>query len=212
LVAGGSISGGTPTEVHNGQPWTTKESLLALGEGFEGVVAAAGTGAEWAWEALYRDLAPLVHGYLRSRGAREPEDLTGEVFLALARDLPSFTGNEGSFRSWVLTVTHHRLLDERRYHGRRPSDPVPEDVIQSRTATGNVEEDALRSLATSRIRQLVDALAGDQREVLMLRIVGGLTVNEVAGILHKSPGAVKALQRRGLAVIRRIMDEEVVPL
>jgi len=185
---------------------------LALGESFEGVLAAARTGADWAWEALYRDLAPLVHGYLRSRGAGEPEDLTGEVFLAIARDLPSFTGNEGSFRSWVLTVTHHRLLDERRYRGRRPSDPVPEEVIQARTATGNVEEDALRSLATTRIRQLVDALAGDQREVLMMRIVGGLTVNEVAGILNKSPGAVKALQRRGLAFIRHILDGEVVPL
>jgi RNA polymerase sigma-70 factor (ECF subfamily) len=185
---------------------------LALGESFERVLEAARSGADWAWEALYRDLAPLVHGYLRSRGAREPEDLTGEVFLGIARGLPTFTGNEGSFRSWVLTVTHHRLLDERRYHGRRPSDPVPEEVIHARTSTGNVEEDALQSLATTRIRQLLDALAGDQREVLMLRIVGGLTVNEVAGILHKSPGAIKALQRRGLAFIRQIMDEEVVPL
>ena len=185
---------------------------MALGESFETVLEAARSGADWAWEALYRDLAPLVHGYLRSRGAREPEDLTGEVFLGIARGLSTFTGNEGSFRSWVLTVTHHRLLDERRYHGRRPSDPVPEEVIHARTSTGNVEEDALQSLATTRIRQLLDALAGDQREVLMLRIVGGLTVNEVAGILHKSPGAIKALQRRGLAFIRHIMDEEVVPL
>src|SRR4030081_3701589 len=72
-----------------GQPRTTKESLLALGESFEVVLAAARTGADWAWEALYRDLAPLVHGYLRSRGAREPEDLTGEVFLGIARGLPS---------------------------------------------------------------------------------------------------------------------------
>jgi RNA polymerase sigma factor (sigma-70 family) len=186
--------------------------LLSLGESFEGVLTAARSGADWAWEALYRDLAPLVHGYLRSRGAREAEDLTGEVFLAVARDLPTFTGNEGSFRSWVLTVTHHRLLDERRYHGRRPADPVPEEAIQARTATGNVEDEALQSIATTRIRRLVEALAGDQREVLMLRIVGGLTVSEVAAVLHKSPGAVKALQRRGLAAIRHLMEREVVPL
>jgi RNA polymerase sigma factor (sigma-70 family) len=211
LVASGSISVGLPTEVQS-EARDCKESRLAFGESFERVLEAARSGADWAWEALYRDLAPLVHGYLRSRGAREPEDLTGEVFLGIARGIPTFTGNEGSFRSWVLTVTHHRLLDERRYHGRRPSDPVPEEVIQARTSTGNVEDDALQSLATTRIRQLLDALAGDQREVLMLRIVGGLTVNEVAGILHKSPGAVKALQRRGLALIRDIMDEEVVPL
>ena len=58
----------------------------------------------------------------------------------------------------------------------------------------------------------MEALAGDQREVLMLRIVGGLTVSEVAAVLHKSPGAVKALQRRGLAAIRHLMEREVVPL
>jgi RNA polymerase sigma-70 factor (ECF subfamily) len=183
-----------------------------LGESFEPVLVAARGGADWAWAALYRDLAPLVHGYLRSRGAREAEDLTGEVFLAIARDLSTFSGGEISFRSWVLTVTHHRLLDERRYQGRRPSEPAPEEVIQGRTATGNVEDEALQSLATTRIRELVDGLAGEQREVLMLRIVGGLTVNEVAGVLRKSPGAVKALQRRGLAAIRRTMAQEVVPL
>jgi RNA polymerase sigma-70 factor (ECF subfamily) len=185
---------------------------LALGESFDPVLAAARTGADWAWAALYRDLAPLVHGYLRSRCAREAEDLTGEVFLAVARDLASFSGGESSFRSWVLTVTHHRLLDHRRYNGRRPAEPVPDEVIQTRTAPGNVEDEALQSIVTARIAQLVDTLAGDQREVLMLRILGGLTVNEVAGILDKSPGAIKALQRRGLATIRRIMDLEVVTL
>ena len=185
---------------------------MALGDSFDPVLAAARTGADWAWAALYRDLAPLVQGYLRSRGAREAEDLTGEVFLAVARDLASFSGGESSFRSWVLTVAHHRLLDDRRYHGRRPAEPFPLEVIQTRAAPGNVEDEALQSIAATRIAQLVDTLAGDQREVLMLRILGGLTVNEVAGILDKSPGAIKALQRRGLATIRRIVDREVVTL
>lgn len=184
---------------------------MALGESFDPVLEAARTGADWAWAAIYRDLAPLVHGYLRSRGAREAEDLTGEVFLAVARDIASFSGGESSFRSWVLTVTHHRLLDDRRYQGRRPTDPVPEEVIHFRTATGNVEDEALQSIATNQITQLMDSLAGDQREVLMLRIVGGMTVNEIAVALGKSPGAIKALQRRGVAVIRRIMEREVVP-
>lgn len=185
---------------------------MTLGASFDPVLAAARTGADWAWDALYRDLAPLVHGYLRSRGAREAEDLTGEVFLAVARDLASFSGGETSFRSWVLTVAHHRLLDARRYEGRRPTEPVAEEVLQAQTASSNVEDEALQSIVTSRISQLVATLAGEQREVLMLRIVGGLTVTEVAAALNKSPGAVKALQRRGLATIRGIMAREVVTL
>lgn len=183
-----------------------------LGESFDRVLEAARTGAGWAWEALYADLAPLVNGYLRSRGARETEDLTGEVFLAIARDLHSFTGGESSFRSWVLTITHHRLMDERRRQVRRPSEPVPTEVIEARSATGNVEEEAIASLVSHQIRGLVDRLEGDQRQVLMLRIIGGLTVPEVAEIVEKTPGAVKALQRRGLATIRRHLEREVVPL
>lgn len=184
---------------------------MPLGESFDPVLTAAREGAEWAWRAIYSDLAPLVHGYLRSRGAREAEDLTGEVFLAIARDLGSFTGGEPSFRSWVLTVTHHRFLDERRAHGRRPSEPVPDEFIEATASTGDVEEEALASLATGRVRRLVGALAGEQRDVLMLRIVGGLTVNEVAEALGKSPGAVKALQRRGLGAVKRALAQESQP-
>ncbi|MGH2695177.1 MAG: RNA polymerase sigma factor [Actinomycetota bacterium] len=84
---------------------------MPLGEGFATTLAAARLGAEWAWGALYDDLAPAVTGYLRARGAPEPDDLTGEVFLQIVRDLRGFSGNEREFRSWVFTITHHRLLD-----------------------------------------------------------------------------------------------------
>ena len=72
--------------------------------------------------------------------------------------------------------------------------------------TGDVEQEALQSLATERIRRLVEGLTGPQREVLMLRIIGGLTLNEAARVLGKPAGAVKALQRRGLAAVKRAMS------
>ena len=185
---------------------------MTLGEGFDGVLEAAKGGAEWAWTSLYRDVAPLVLGYLRSRGAAEPEDLTGEVFLQIARDLRSFTGSETEFRSWVLVIAHHRLLDERRSRSRRPTEPSPPEVIVERGATGNVEEEALRALATHRVRELLLAVTEDQAEVLMLRILGGLTVDEVAQLVGKRPGTVKALQRRGLAAVKRKLAHEMATL
>lgn len=185
---------------------------MTLGEGFDGVLQAAKGGAEWAWTSLYRDLAPLVLGYLRSRGAAEPEDLTGEVFLQIARDLRSFTGSENEFRSWVLVIAHHRLLDERRARSRRPSEPSPPEVIVERGATGDVEEEALRSLATHRVRDLLRAVTEEQAEVLMLRILGGLTVDEVARLVGKRPNSVKALQRRGLAAVKRALAKEMSTL
>ena len=185
---------------------------MSLGEGFPGVLQAAVGGAEWAWTALYHDVAPLVLGYLRSRGAGEPEDLTGEVFLQIARDLPTFRGEEAEFRSWALAITHHRLIDQRRYQGRRPADPAPDETLLARAATGDVEQEALGSLATERVRRLIDRLTEDQRAVLMLRIVAGLTVDEVARVVGKKPNSVKALQRRGLATIRKEIANAVSTL
>lgn len=185
---------------------------MAIGESFPAVLAAARTSADWAWAALYRDLSPLVLGYLRSRSAREPEDLTGEVFLQVARDLPGFSGGEGEFRSWVLVIAHHRLLDERRYHARRPTDPHPDEVLEGRGAVGDVEEEAFRNLDVVRVRRLLGGVTEDQREVLMLRIVGGLTVDEVARAVGKRPNTVKALQRRGLAAVKRAISLEMATL
>lgn len=185
---------------------------MSLGEGFPEVLQAARAGAGWAWAALYRDLSPLVVGYLRSRGAHEPEDLTGEVFLQVARDLPRFAGGEDALRSWVLVIAHHRLLDERRYLGRHPSEPVPDEAMLARAPVGDVEQEALGSLGTARVLRFLGLLTEDQREVLMLRIVGGLTVDEVARAVGKKPNSVKALQRRGLLTVRLAMSKEVSTL
>jgi|AntDryMetagUQ889_1029465.scaffolds.fasta_scaffold07401_2 RNA polymerase sigma-70 factor (ECF subfamily) len=170
---------------------------------FTAVLAAARTGSEWAWTVLYRGLAPTVLGYLLARGAAEPEDLAGEVFLQAVRDLRRFEGDERAFRAWLLTIAHHRLLDARRHRARRPVEVAPEDVIDSRSPTGDVEEDALRRLDLAGVRMLIGGLSPDQRSVLLLRIVGDLTVEEIARVVGKRPGAVKALQRRGLAALER---------
>jgi RNA polymerase sigma-70 factor (ECF subfamily) len=95
------------------------------------------------------------------------------------------------------------LLDERRRQRRRPVEPVPTDAIEDEGIGGNVEEEALSRIEEQRMLHLLGRLSGDQRSVLLLRIIGDLRVEQVALVLGKTPGAVKALQRRGLAAIRR---------
>ena len=87
---------------------------------FETRLRAAKHGAEWAWAAIYRDLAGVVSGYLANRGAAEPEDLTSETFLQIARNISTFEGDESAFRSWVFVIAHRRLIDSRRARQRRP--------------------------------------------------------------------------------------------
>ena len=89
-------------------------------ERFSDLLAAARAGDEHAWERDLRGLAPIVLGYLRANGAPDPEDVLGETFLQVARDISRFEGDESSFRSWVFTIAHHRLIDARRYSARRP--------------------------------------------------------------------------------------------
>jgi RNA polymerase sigma-70 factor (ECF subfamily) len=175
---------------------------------FDAVLAAARDGAPWASERMFTALAPAVTGYLRVQGSAEPEDLTSEVFVAILRNLPNFQGDEAGFRSWVFTIAHRRLLDERRRLARRPM-PQP---LTATTAAAVVEGAIDRSLGAERVRALCDRLVPDQRDVLLLRLLGDLSIEQIAGALGKSKGAVKALQRRGLAAVGRLLEREGVPL
>lgn len=175
---------------------------MALGDAFDGVLDAARTGADDAWRALYRELGPAILGYLRARGALDPEDLTGEVFANVLQGLPRFSGNERDFRAWVLTIAHRRLVDQRRRRTRRIPEG-PGSVGLRVASVGDAEDDALERLGTRRVRELIAHLSPDQQDVLLLRILGDLTVDEVARALDKTPTAVKALQRRAIARLRR---------
>ena len=165
-------------------------------------VAAAKRGSEAAWAVLYGSLAGPVLGYLRAQGAAEPEDLLGEVFLQLARNIGSFDGHARGFRSWVFMVAHNRIVDERRRRHRRQVDLTAPADLESLQSGADVEAIASEIETSDSIRRLLSVLTEDQRAVLDLRILGGLTIDEIGAVLGKPSGAVKALQRRGLAAIR----------
>lgn len=173
-------------------------------------MAAASVGAPWAFEQLWQELAPVVAGYLRVQGAAEPDDLTSDVFLNVFRHLAAFRGGEVEFRSWVFTIAHHRLVDERRRCSRRPPQAEMSDPALSQVSGGDVEVDALRRLSEERVRRLCAALAPDQRDVLLLRMVADMNLEQTAQALGKSIGSVKALQHRALAALRRQLDQQAV--
>jgi RNA polymerase sigma-70 factor (ECF subfamily) len=144
-----------------------------------------------------------VAGYLRAHGAAEPEDLVGEVFLHVVRGLERFEGGEHEFRAWVFTIAHRRLVDELRRRSRRPVAPAPADVVEHAAgAGGDVREDAAAALEEQAVRAAIGELPGDQRAVLLLRLLGDMTIEEIARAVGKRPGAVKALQRRALTRLR----------
>lgn len=183
-------------------------AVLEVGRDFATVLEGARRGSEEAWTNLYRSYAPAIRGYLNGRGASEPDDLTGEVFLHVVRALHTFSGDERGFRSWIFTIAHNRFLDDRRAARRRPVEPAPEEDIQSRAPSGNVETDALIELDVDHVRAVMTSLSPDQQSVLLLRLLAGLSVDEVARVMGKKAGAVKALQRRGLIALRSKLSHQ----
>lgn len=176
-----------------------------FGTEFEPVLEAAKTGACWAFTRLYEWLAPAVAGYLQAQGADDAEDVTSEVFLRVFSGCRSFSGSEAQFRAWVFTIAHSRLVDGRRAKNRSPEVGVLEEECrdgQGPTAAG-AEDEALGRMAVEEVHHLLDGLTSDQRDVLALRLVTQMSVEEVATVLAKPPGAIKALQRRALATLRR---------
>lgn len=175
----------------------------------ERVLTAARGGSEPAWREIYGALAPGVLGYLRARGARDPENLTGEVFVQIVRDLDRFEGDWRGFRSWTFTIARNRLLDDRRSQGRRPTEVVFEAEPELE-GTADVERDVLARLDFERAIEVLNALSPGQRDVLLLRVLGDLSIEEVARVLGKRRGAIKQLQRRGLARMRKNLEREAV--
>jgi RNA polymerase sigma-70 factor (ECF subfamily) len=180
-------------------------------ERFTALLGAARDGSEAAWQELYSGLAPVVLGYLRANGSPDPEDVLSEVFLQVARDLVKFDGDQKGFRSWVFTIAHHRLIDARRHSARRPVELSAEPPEPSGRADDAADE-ALNRIGIEQVNRVLSALSEEQRAVLLLRIVGDLSIEDVAKAVGKRTGAVKALQRRGLAAVKRELTRKGVTL
>jgi RNA polymerase sigma-70 factor (ECF subfamily) len=109
---------------------------------------------------------------------------------------------------WLFGIARHDLSDYRRRQARNPVQPLDDLLEEEAAAAGGAvdpEELALERLEGDRVLAALRQLTCDQREVLLLRLVADLTAPEVAGILHKSTEAVKALQHRGLASLARLL-------
>ena len=178
---------------------------------FPQVLAAAREGDEDALADLYRSLYPR---FVRYAGAVIPsaaEDIAADAWLDVARSLGRFRGDGSAFRAWAFTIVRRRVLDLRRTGARRRTDPVdPIDLIDA-GGVGNVEEEAVVSLEASWAVDLItSSLSQDQAEVVLLRVLGDLSVDQVADLLGKRPGTIRVIQHRALRRLAEALRREAV--
>lgn len=172
---------------------------MSLGESFESTLAAAQAGAEWAFSCLYREINPRLLRYFGSRVHGEAEDLAVETWLGAARRIGDFRGGQQQFHAWIFTIAHGRLVQHWRDMQRTPPVAVDASALLERPSYDDVEGGVLDSLAgLEASREIVRELSFDQAEVILLRVLGGLGVSEVAEILGKRPATVRVLQHKAL--------------
>jgi RNA polymerase sigma-70 factor, ECF subfamily len=173
---------------------------------FDLILLAAQGGDEDAFADLWRELQPRLLRFLRSRGADrafvDAETVAGETWLQVARDLPKFSGDYPAFRGWLYAIARNRLIDAQRAEARRPSVALHDAMTATLAALDDVESVAQDNAELSEVLVRLKSLPEGQRDVLLLRVVAGLSVEETAKALGRRPGTVRVLAHRGLKALQ----------
>ena len=149
---------------------------------------------------LYDTYAPKIYRYLFHRLGDQAlaEDLTGEVFLRFLRARP----DPDNVQAFLYRMAHNLIVDHVRRQ--RPTLPLDEELA----ATGpDPAQLAAAALESARLRRALLRLTADQQQVVTLRFLEGFSTAEVAQILRKPEGAIKALQHRGLTALRELLAD-----
>lgn len=177
-----------------------------------GLIDAAVAGESWAFTELYRRYAARIKAFAASRRVEDADGVANDVMLKVFQKIGSFTGDEAGFESWLFTIARNRIIDVHRAAQRRPEtvqrawDQTSDDLETDVSA----EDRALDTFSLDDTIVRLNRLTDDQRDVIALRMIADLSLEQVAEIIDKPVTAVKALQRRGLARLQReILDKGV---
>ncbi len=171
------------------------------------LVQRAHDGDRDAFGRLYEKCIDRVYRYIYFRVTDEEtaEDLTSKVFLKAWESLPRFKAGNSPVIAWLYTIAHNAVIDH--YRTRRQTAPL--DEILSLPASDPLPDEQYDSMFAARsLRQSLDQLTELQREVVTMKLIDGMNTDQIAARLHKSCGAIRALQMRGLQTLARILRDD----
>jgi RNA polymerase sigma-70 factor, ECF subfamily len=189
---------------------TTAQTTITTKQAAE-LVARAQQGDQMAFATLYEQYRPLVYRFLRRRldGADEAvEDLTEDVFVKLYEKLDRYVERGLPFTAWLYRIAHNQLVDYVR--------TLPRQSAQSLDVVADVPEHQTGSeyrsvLDRQTLEPALARLTAEQRQAVQLRFLQGMSVAETAATMGRSEEAVKKLQARALANLRRSLAETARP-
>jgi len=174
-------------------------------EHLQDALVRAQAGDKDAVAELYHAYAGPLLAYLTTQVRRreDAEDLLGEVFVSAMRDLSRFEGTISGFRAWLYRIASNRAVDLARLNTRRAEEPLA--VAVERPGDADPAAEALGRVDRESLWRAVRALPEAQREVVAMRLAGGLSAAEIAEAIGKPVGAVKALQHRALVNLTKAL-------
>jgi RNA polymerase sigma-70 factor (ECF subfamily) len=173
-----------------------------LGDRFEAVLRAAAAGDRDAFGELWRATHPPLLRYLRVVCGDAADDVASETWIRAMPALERFSGDENAFRGWLVVIGRNHVRDLARRAQRRPEDLSP-DMSEHLSAVDPTDtaEAVLERRSTEAALRLVATLPPEQAELVVLRVVVGLDVADVARITGRSPGAVRVAVHRALRTL-----------
>jgi RNA polymerase sigma-70 factor (ECF subfamily) len=155
------------------------------------------------YEEYYDKIARYVYVHIENR--EEAEDIAGEVFLKALKSLKSYREQGVPMQGWLFRIAHNLTIDYLRKMNKIRT--VPTDLVVL-PGNDNPADTAEKKIEFERVTTAMNQLTTEQREVINLRFFGGLTSKEVGGILNKSDGAVREMQRAAIDKLRGILGVE----
>jgi RNA polymerase sigma-70 factor (ECF subfamily) len=153
------------------------------------------------YEEYFDKIAHYI--YVRIGDRNEAEDLAGDVFLKALESLKSYKERGIPMQAWLFRIAHNVSVDHLRKKGKLTSVPIEELTIVNGENPASVAE---TSMEIERVREAMERLTPQQREVIQLRIFCSLSSKDVGAILHKSDGAVREMQRAAVERLRRLLE------
>jgi RNA polymerase sigma-70 factor, ECF subfamily len=156
---------------------------------------------------LYDQYIDRIYAYIYHRVGQADlaEDLTAQVFMRMLEAVRTGHGWQTSFSGWLYRIAHNLVIDHYRRRGRATFVDI-EDAAPMQAHSGNPVESTESQFERQRLRQALAELTEEQAQVISLRFLEDLSIAEVAVIMQKTEGAVKALQYRAVLALRRVMQ------
>jgi RNA polymerase sigma-70 factor (ECF subfamily) len=158
------------------------------------------------YEEYYDKIVRYTYVHIGDRA--EAEDLAGEVFLRALQSLDSYTERGIPMQAWLFRIAHNLVVDHLRKKTKIKTVPIDTVTVEANVDPASIAE---KNIELEKVNQAMQQLTREQREVISLRFLGGLTSREVGEILKKSDGAVREMQRAAIEKLRKLLSAEELP-